>query len=71
MSELLEIARAWADDDPHDGDIAVNREFLLQALDSHRAGQLTLGLDGPIAPLSFTATDAPDDIALLMPVRMR
>jgi DNA polymerase-3 subunit beta len=58
-------------DDGDDGDIAVNREFLLEALDSHRAGQLTLRLDGPIAPLAFTATDAPDDIALLMPVRTR
>jgi DNA polymerase III subunit beta len=57
-------------DDPRDGDIAVDREFLLEALDSHRAGQLTLGLDGPIAPLAFTAADTPD-VALLMPVRLR
>jgi DNA polymerase III subunit beta len=57
-------------DEPLPGDIAVNREFLLEALDSHRAGQLTLGLDGPVAPLAFTGAGCPDDISLLMPVRL-
>jgi DNA-binding transcriptional MerR regulator len=56
-------------DDPRPGDIAVNREFLLQALDSTHAGQLTLSLDGPIAPLAFTTPETPHNVSLLMPVR--
>jgi DNA polymerase-3 subunit beta len=46
--------------------VAVNREFLLQALDAGGAGQLVLELDGPIKPL---AVRAPGSFSLLMPVR--
>jgi len=47
--------------------IAVNREFLLQALDAGGAGQLLLELDGPIKPLVLRGADA--QFSLLMPVR--
>jgi DNA polymerase III subunit beta len=49
-----------------DGGIAVNREFLLQALDAGGTGQLLLTLDGPIAPL---VVRSPRSVSLLMPVR--
>ena len=49
--------------------VAVNREFLLEALDAGGAGQLRLGLDGPIAPLAITA-ESPRSVSLLMPVRL-
>jgi DNA-binding transcriptional MerR regulator len=48
--------------------VAVNREFLLQALDAGGAGQLVLELDGPIKPLAVRVPDA-DRFSLLMPVR--
>jgi DNA-binding transcriptional MerR regulator len=47
--------------------VAVNREFLLQALDAGGAGQLVLELDGPIKPLVVRAPG--DHLSLLMPVR--
>jgi DNA polymerase-3 subunit beta len=47
--------------------VAVNREFLLQALDAGGAGQLVLELDGPIKPLVVRAPG--DHFSLLMPVR--
>jgi DNA polymerase III subunit beta len=46
--------------------VAVNREFLLEALDAGGAGQLVLSLDGPIAPL---VVRSPRSLSLLMPVR--
>jgi DNA polymerase-3 subunit beta len=55
----------WAADT--DALIAVNREFLLQALDAGGAGQLRLELDGPIKPLIIRAAD--ERFSLLMPVR--
>jgi hypothetical protein len=48
------------------GGIAVNREFLLEALDAGGGGQLLLSLDGPIAPL---VVRSPRSVSLLMPVR--
>lgn len=56
----------WAAD--ADAHVAVNREFLLQALDAGGAGQLVLELDGPIRPLAVRAPDH-DRLSLLMPVR--
>ncbi len=49
--------------------VAVNREFLLQALDAGGPGQIVLELDGPIRPL---AVRVPDDrrFSILMPVRL-
>jgi len=53
----------WAADE--EAYVAVNREFLLQALDAGGAGQLILELDGPIKPL---AVRAPENFSILMPV---
>jgi DNA-binding transcriptional MerR regulator len=55
----------WAADT--DAHVAVNREFLLQALDAGGAGQLRLELDGPIKPLIIRADE--ERFSLLMPVR--
>ncbi len=49
--------------------MALNREFLLQALDGLDAGQLALELDGPIQPLALRSVDTPGTFCLLMPVR--
>lgn len=54
----------WAANE--DAHIAVNREFLLQALDAGGAGQLVLELDGPIKPLAVRGTGS---FSILMPVR--
>jgi DNA polymerase-3 subunit beta len=54
----------WAADE--EAHIAVNREFLLQALDAGGAGQLVLELDGPIKPLAVRGAGT---FSLLMPVR--
>jgi DNA polymerase III subunit beta len=48
--------------------VAVNREFLLEALDAGGEGQLLLSLDGPVAPLAISAR-SPRSVSLLMPVR--
>jgi len=50
-----------------DAHVAVNREFLLQALDAGGAGPLVLELDGPIRPLAVRATE--QRFSILMPVR--
>lgn len=63
--ELATVAD-WAAD--VDGHVAVNRDFLLQALDAGGAGQLRLELDGPIHPLAVRAPEG-DQFSLLMPVR--
>ena len=55
----------WAGDT--DAHVAVNREFLLQALDAGGAGQLLLELDGPIKPLVLRGSS--EQFSLLMPVR--
>lgn len=55
----------WTADDP--GFIAVNPEFLLQALDAGGDGQLLLDLDGPIRPLAIRGSDG--RFSVLMPVR--
>jgi DNA polymerase III subunit beta len=47
--------------------VAVNREFLLEALDAGEDGQLRLSLDGPITPLVARSARS---ISLLMPVRL-
>jgi DNA polymerase-3 subunit beta len=54
----------WADEH-----VAVNREFLLQALDASSAGQLVLDLDGPIRPLAVRVPDDDSRLSILMPVR--
>jgi DNA-binding transcriptional MerR regulator len=63
---LRVVAEAeWAAD--ADAHVAVNREFLLQALDAGGAGQLLLELDGPIKPL--VVRGEAERFSLLMPVR--
>lgn len=52
-----------------DAGVAVNREFLLEALDAGGDGQLLLTLDGPITPLVISA-QSPRSVSLLMPVRL-
>ncbi|WP_250027607.1 MerR family transcriptional regulator [Paractinoplanes maris] len=49
--------------------LAVNREFLLQALDAGGAGQLVLELDGPIKPLAVRVPGDDSRFSILMPVR--
>ncbi|OJF13421.1 DNA polymerase III subunit beta family protein [Couchioplanes caeruleus] len=56
---------AWAADEQ--AHVAVNREFLLQALDAGGGGQLVLELDGPIGPLAVRGTGT---YSILMPVRL-
>ncbi len=47
--------------------VAVNVEFLLEAVDAGGAGQLTLELDGPLAPVAIRGSAG---FSLLMPVRL-
>ncbi len=49
--------------------LAVNREFLLQALDAGATGQLVLELDGPIKPLAVRVPGDDSRFSILMPVR--
>ncbi|MCO8272306.1 MerR family DNA-binding transcriptional regulator [Actinoplanes sp. TRM 88003] len=49
--------------------LAVNREFLLQALDAGGTGQLVLELDGPIKPLAVRVPGDDSRFSILMPVR--
>jgi hypothetical protein len=48
----------------------VNREFLLEALDAGTPGQLVLELDGPLTPLALRDPARPDDVSMLMPIRL-
>ncbi|MFB9236039.1 MerR family transcriptional regulator [Plantactinospora siamensis] len=52
-----------------DGHVAVDREFLLDALDAGGPGQLVLELDSPIRPLAIRA-DGAAGYSILMPVRL-
>jgi hypothetical protein len=49
---------------------AVNREYLLDALDAAPAGQLVLDLDGPLHPLAIRHPTDPGTYSVLMPVRL-
>ncbi|GAA0541540.1 MerR family DNA-binding transcriptional regulator [Paractinoplanes ferrugineus] len=49
--------------------VAVNREFLLQAIDAGGPGQLVLELDGPIKPLALRVAGNDSRFSILMPVR--
>ncbi|SDT76746.1 DNA polymerase III subunit beta family protein [Actinoplanes derwentensis] len=57
----------WAADSERH--IALNREFLLQALDAGGDGQLVLELDGPVLPLMIRPVGVESHFSLLMPVR--
>jgi len=61
--------RLAAESEWTDEHVAVNREFLLQALDAGGAGQLVLELDGPIKPLAVRVPGDDSRFSILMPVR--
>ena len=63
----LSVAAA---DDAATGSTAVNREFMLQALDAGAGAELLLELDGPISPLAIRNPDQPGTFSLLMPTRL-
>ncbi|MFJ2896383.1 MerR family transcriptional regulator [Streptomyces sp. NPDC087218] len=50
--------------------IALNREFLLHALDAGARDRLVLELGAPTAPVAIRRTDSEDTFSLLMPVRL-
>jgi DNA-binding transcriptional MerR regulator len=56
-------------DDGHDR-VAVNREFLLNALAAGARDQLILEFGAPTAPLAIRRTDTEDTFSMLMPVRL-
>jgi DNA polymerase-3 subunit beta len=61
-------AQQWrAEQDRH---VAVNREFLLEALSAGNEGQLVLELDGPIRPLVVRRPVDDRAYSLLMPVKL-
>lgn len=60
--------RVGPGDDPDALVVAVNRDYLLQAL--QEGDQLTLGLDDPIAPLAIRDPARDGTMSVLMPVRL-
>ncbi|MEU1087298.1 MerR family transcriptional regulator [Streptomyces sp. NPDC005576] len=50
--------------------IAVNREFLLHALDAGAQDRLILEFGAPTAPVAIRRTDTEESFSLLMPVRL-
>ncbi|MFI5885100.1 MerR family transcriptional regulator [Streptomyces sp. NPDC051554] len=58
------------DGDDGQGDIAVNREFLLHALAAGARDQLILEFGAPTAPLAIRRTDGEGTFSMLMPVRL-
>ncbi|MFE6749975.1 MerR family transcriptional regulator [Kitasatospora purpeofusca] len=66
------VAAPGAEADGADGAlrVAVNRDFLLEALPADAPGQLVLELGGPITPLAVRAADRPGTFSVLMPVRL-
>ena len=58
----------WDIDDPYQ--VAVNPEFLLQALEAADNGQLVLDFDGPIRPLAIRTPGNAGRFSVLMPVRL-
>ncbi|MFE7560227.1 MerR family transcriptional regulator [Kitasatospora sp. NPDC057500] len=50
--------------------VAVNRDFLLEALPAGAPGQLVLELGGPVAPLAIRTPGRPGTFSVLMPVRL-
>ncbi|MGW0753891.1 DNA polymerase III subunit beta family protein [Streptomyces sp. NPDC002587] len=58
------------DGDEGPDDVAVNRDFLLDALAAGASDQLVLEFGAPDAPLAIRRTDTEDTFSLLMPVRL-
>lgn len=64
-------AMAVCEDGDEDPDrVAVNREFLLDAIDTAARDELILEVGAPTAPLAIRRTDTEDTFSLLMPVRL-
>lgn len=59
-----------AEVEPTEDGVAVDREFLLQALDAGNTAELLLELDGPIGPLAIRDPDRPGTFSVLMPTRL-
>ncbi|MEW1864277.1 MerR family transcriptional regulator [Streptomyces sp. NBC_00669] len=59
---------ADGDDDP--GRVAVNRRYLLDALDAAAGDRLVLEFGAPTAPLAIRRADTDDTFSVLMPVRL-
>ncbi|MQY16165.1 hypothetical protein SRB5_63590 [Streptomyces sp. RB5] len=53
-----------------EGDVAVNREFLLDALDAGARDRLVLEFGTPTGPVAIRRPDSKDAFSLLMPVRL-
>ncbi|MET8697395.1 MerR family transcriptional regulator [Kitasatospora sp. NPDC004723] len=67
----LTVAAPAADASDQDAlRVAVNRDFLLEALPAGAPGQLVLELGGPIAPLAIRTPEHPGTFSVLMPVRL-
>ncbi|MGY5032690.1 DNA polymerase III subunit beta family protein [Streptomyces sp. 900116325] len=58
------------DGDDGQGNIAVNRDFLLHALAAGARDQLLLEFGAPTAPLAIRRTDTESTFSILMPVRL-
>ncbi|WP_326571526.1 MerR family transcriptional regulator [Actinacidiphila glaucinigra] len=58
------------DGDEGPADVAVNREYLLQALAAGARDRLVLEFGAPTAPLAVRRPDADDTFSILMPVRL-
>lgn len=59
-----------ADGDEDPARVAVNRDYLLHALDAGARDKLILELGAPTAPLAIRRADTPDAFSILMPVRL-
>ncbi|MEU9042405.1 MULTISPECIES: MerR family transcriptional regulator [unclassified Kitasatospora] len=59
-----------ADPAPEEVRLAVNRDFLLDALDAGRPEQLLLELGGPIVPLAIRTPGRAGTFSVLMPIRL-
>ncbi|MFD7908761.1 MULTISPECIES: MerR family transcriptional regulator [unclassified Kitasatospora] len=66
----LAVPPADADPTPGELRVAVNRNFLLEALDAGRPDQLVLELGGPIAPLAIRTPGRDGTFSMLMPIRV-
>ena len=51
--------------EPVDGAVAVDRDYLLEAVEAGGDGQITLALDGPLNPLVIRTSSG---LSLLMPI---
>ncbi|MGW2542351.1 DNA polymerase III subunit beta family protein [Kitasatospora sp. NPDC001574] len=66
----LTVAAPDAERVPESVRVAVNRDFLLEALPETGPGQLVLELGGPVAPLAIRTPGHPGTFSILMPVRL-